>query len=72
MWIFANGTKSMEMAGALAEDQLPEMTMMIEDDEADDVDDSNNKVGRNDDDDNATTAMDIPAGESLQKMVQQL
>ncbi len=56
MQIFANGTKPMEMAGALAKDQLPGMTMTMEDDA---VNVSNDKVGRNDHDDNDAT---VPVG----------
>jgi len=66
MWIYASGNKPMAMAGALDEDQLPVMTMTLDDDK--DID-SNDKVGRNvdhvndnDDNDNDMRAMAIPAG----------
>jgi len=63
MQIFAHSTKSMAMAGALEEDQVPVMTMTIEDNDDNDSNDSNDKLGRNvNDDDDAMTDMAIPAG----------
>jgi len=69
MQIFTGGTRTMNTAGALDNDQLPTVTIDNSNDNDDDDDDFNDKAGRKTVDDEksqegnkAMTATDIPAG----------